>query len=356
MTTGSRFVLGIAMVMALILTALAPAPTYAKQDGFRTVWDDFKDGFSAHGPDSKWFYFTAGPYVGDDGIETTAGNSLQVISSGTSSTGEPAFFRSIGQDDDNPYGLPGGLDHVKWLVYMNHLSSRGVAGFDAVDGQELACESWISGETYGTGQHPFGDAVVNPDDDLRLASVAMNTIDMESWMVFDFFLTNQTIYAFYERLPFGREQLGNYAAFSFMIPVAKRNLKSEHHLKVAYDKSAGIVRWLVDDTEVFRVDHIGHLIDRQYMTIDHGGLEETVSPNQLDCGMGMFTLLDGHLPSGSSLVRLSSEPDLYFNPELGMPVAETFVDDQSLESSRLFGQGAKLSVDKYVVESAAVSQ
>ncbi len=357
MTTRRLFPLCLLVLIscALLLTAvpaLGQESEGGKDSGFRIVWDDFKKGFDAQGADAKWFYFAAGPYIGDDGIESISQNRLQVVASGTNAeTGQPAFVRTIGQEDENPSGLPGGLDHVKWLVYMNQLSSRGIPGFDALPGQELACETWISGKTFGTTGHPFGQAVVNPEDDLRLASVAMNTVDLESWMVFDFFLTNERVYAFYERLPFGREQLGNYAAFSFMIPVAEREPNDRHHLKIAYDKAAGTVRWLVDDVEVFRVDQIGHLIDRQYMTIDHGGVEETVSPNQLNCGMGMFTLLDAHLPSGIGLVRLSSQPDFYFNPEVGAPEAETFVDDQSLESNRLFGQGAKLEILQYVVES-----
>jgi hypothetical protein len=193
--------------------------------------------------------------------------------------------------------------------------------------------------------------VVNANDDLRLGAVAMNSIDLESWMVFDFFLTNERIYVFYERLPFGRETLGNYAAFSFMIPVASRTPNQMHHLKIAYDKAAGTVRWLLDDGEVFRVDQIGKRIDRQYMTLDHGGVEEIVSPNQLNCGMGLFTLLDAALPSGQALVRLSAAPNFYFEPAIGEPTAETFVDESSLPGSRLFGQGAELRMKKYVVES-----
>ena len=32
------------------------------------------------------------------------------------------------------------------------------------------------------------------------------------------------------------------------------------------------------------------------MLLDHGGDNTHFSPNQLDCGMGTFTLLDGHAP------------------------------------------------------------
>ncbi|MEJ7733293.1 MAG: DUF6081 family protein, partial [Polyangiaceae bacterium] len=171
------------------------------------------------------------------------------------------------------------------------------------------------------------------------------------FMVFDFFITNETVYALYERLPFGRPALGNYAAFTFMIPVASAHPDNQNHLKVTYNKSEGTVRWFVDDSEVFSVDKIGYLIDRDYMTIDHGGVEELVVPNQIDCGMGLFTLLDGHLPSEEGLVRLSSSPDFYFDPEVGQPTPQTFIDDESLEENRIWGQGAKIEVKRYVVSS-----
>jgi hypothetical protein len=345
---------------ALLVLLIYPSYTSsAKDNGYRVIWDDFKNGFQANGPtndhpDAKWFYFSAGPiFIGNDGIESTTKNDLFVLS-------DPYFISTLGQEGsaDNPFGLPGGLDHVKWLVYMNHLSSSGVPGFDAIPGQELACESWISGRTFGTEFHPFGDAVDNPNDDLRLGAPAMNAIDLESWMVFDFFLTNERIYAFYERLPFGRTESDNYAAFSFMIPVGERTPNEKHHLKIAYDKSAGTVRWLVDDQEVYRVDQIGYLIDRQYMTIDHGGIEpaKPVSPNQLNCGMGTFTLLDGSLPSGKALVRLSTAPGFYFDPSSGEPVPQTFVDEYSESGSRLFNQGVELRVSKYIIESRPVGR
>lgn len=334
-------------------TSQLPELSPAQTEGYRSVWDDFRNGFTADSPDAKWFYFAAGPYVGDDGVPTTSRSGLRVVSSGTNpTTGQPAFVRTLGQEGSpsNP-GLPAGLDHVKWLAFMNHQASSGYPGFDAAEGQELTCETTLSGQSFGTSGHPFGKAVKNPNDDLRLGAVAMNTIDFDTFMVFDFFLTNERIYAFYERLPFARERYGNYAAFSFEIPVAKRKPNDTHNLKIAYDKAAGTVRWLVDDVEVYRVSNIGHLIDRRLMTLDHGGTEETVIPNQLDCGMGMFTLLDGYLPSKKALVRLSTAPDFYFDTPRGEPTPQTFVDETSQDSSRLFGQGAELRMRQYVVSS-----
>ena len=309
--------------------------------------DDFIHGFDATGS-GNWFYFTAGPFVGDDGVETTSAHGLQVSA--------PAFTKTVSQVDS----VPGGVDHVKWLVYANRFAN-GVPGFAAEPGRELAVEATVSAQTFGTENHPFEDAVVDPEDDLRLASAALNGIDFESWMVFDIFLTNKQIYAFYERLPFGRgAPLGNYAAFSYQIPIATRTPGAEHKLSTVYDRTAGTVRWLVDGKERFRVNRIGyHLdnqnppldLDRQNLTIDHGGDEGLVEPKQLDFGMGMFTLLDGQLPSGKALVRLSAEPGLYFDPVAVPPAAQTFVDPNSQLGSRLFGQGAVLHVERFAVQS-----
>ncbi len=315
------------------------------------VWDTFRGGFDVGAPGSsaKWFYFSGLGFVGDDGRTATkpGGGGLLVVPKGQNpATRLPAFTKTVAQEQES--GLPGGFDHVKWLVYMNHFSSRGYPGFDAIPGKQLVCQSTVAGQTFGTAANPFGAAVANPDDDLRLASVAMNVIDFDTFMVFDVFFTNRRIYAFYEHLPFARSELGGtydrYAAFSYAIPIATRTPGDFRTVAVAYDKAAGTVRWLVDGKAKFTVDRIGYRIDRRFMLLDHGGTEESFSPNQLDCGMGMFTLLDGHGPQDEGLVQLSTFPNFYFNPEVGEPTPETFADPTSAESSRLFGQGAALEV------------
>lgn len=341
-----RFAVLLALAWTLLVSGIAhsqSAPPYI------TSWDDFRQGFTVNTPNARWFYFTAGSYVGNDGITNTDLFGLHVIPTGRNpTTGAPAFARTIAQEHENG-GLPGALDHVKWLAFMNHTASSGVPGFDAVSGQTLSCDVVMGGQTLGTQFQPFGSSVIDANDDLRLASLAQVTIDFESYIVFDFFITNRHIYAYYERLPFGRTATHNYAAFAFAIPVADYRPGDAHRLRIAYDRTAGITRWLVDGFEVYRVNRIGRLIDRDHMTIDLGGTEEDVAPRQLDCGMGTFTLLDGHLPSHIGLVRLSESP--YFNPALGAPAPENFTDNLSLYADRLFGQGATLNVQRYVVSS-----
>jgi hypothetical protein len=344
-------------LVVLIALALGVMPAAILADTSLPKWDNFKSGFTVGAPGSsaKWFYFAAPGFapgtlfVGDDGIATTDAMGLRVRAAGTVN-GHPAFTKTVAQEAES--GFPGGFDHVKWLVYMNHFASTGVPGFDALPGQQLVCQSTIGGRSFGNEAHPFGAAVTNPNDDPRLAAIAMNVIDFDTFMVFDIFFTNERIYALYEHLPFARGSFGGpyneYAAFTYVVPIATRTAGDTRTVAVAYDKQAGVVRWLVDGKEKFRVDRIGYRIDRQHMLLDHGGVDTLFSPNQLDCGMGMFTLLDGHAPqgdaAGSGLVQLSTVPGFYFDPAVGEPEPETWVDAASLASSRLWGEGAELWV------------
>ena len=282
---GSGIVILLAIVLATATLALGAETAFSQgARPYRTVWDDFRTGFSVTStpgaPGARWFYSSAGPYVGDDGLATTSDRGLRVVPKGTNPrTGQPAFTRTLGQEPSNG-GLPGGLDHVKWLVYANNIASTTYPGFDAVPGQDLACETWLSGRTFGTAGHPFGARVRNPNDDLRLSGVAFNAIDFETFLVADFFVTNERIYALYERLLFGRPSsggtLGEYASFTFTVPVGTRSIGDQHHLKIAYDRSRGIMRWLV---------------------------------------------------------RLSTAPNFYFHTGLGQPTPQTFADPNSRPSN-----------------------
>lgn len=339
--------------------AAAPTPEVAVDQLFH---DDFHDGLRIDGADARWGYFVVPAadgsmaFVGDDGEATSTDEGLEVRASGAHPTsGEPAFTSTVPQEHGDPDAVPGGVDHVKWLVYANATASTGFPGFDTLPGHELVFRATISGQTFGTAEHPFEESVLDPDDDLRLAAVALNTYDPESWMVYDFWLTNRGIYAFYERLPFGRLQLGTYAAFSFHQRVGDRSPYDWHDLEIAYNRSAGTVRWSVDGEEHLRVERIGYRIAREHMTIDHGGAEEPIESRQLNGGMGMFTLLDGALPSRRALVRLSGIEGTYFHPEHGEPATQVFVDETSVDGSRLFGQGARLRVASFTVENRKVA-
>lgn len=320
----------------------------------KTLWeDDFRGGLSAGGPDARWrFVQPTAELVADDGVVTFGRDGLRLVASGRNpTTREPAFTRTVPSEVDNPGGLPGFVDHAKWITYVNRQASSGFQGFDAEPGRVLSCEATISGRTYGTGGHPFGDAVRDPEDDLRLAGAMLNCIDMETSVAVDFILTNKRVYAYYGRTNFARRQLGRYAAFAHNVPVADRSPDDSHRVRIAYDRGAGVVRWLLEGEEVLRVDRIGHRLGRDTLTLDEGGEQSIVEPRQLSFGMGLLALLDGSWPTGRGLVRLS-RATTYYRPDAGEPAEQSFVDENSRGSSRLFGQGAELRVAGFTVSSS----
>jgi hypothetical protein len=174
--------------------------------------------------------------------------------------------------------------------------------------------------------------------------------------VFDFLFTNRRVYAFYERLPFGRTATEPYAAFSYAVPVAARRDGDVHEATIAYDRRTGIARWLLNGAEVFRVADVGRRLDsREHLVVDLGGREETVVPRQLAFGMGLFTLLDAALGDAPPLVRLSDQLT-YLSALRGAPHLPAFVDESSRLESRLFGQGAEMSVESYTVTYSEITE
>jgi hypothetical protein len=358
-------VLTVALAAALMPAATGPAAAgpaaspAATDSRARTTWDDFRGGFDHTGDDAKWALSPLGPFPHGDGRTSTSPAGLRVVPTGTNpTTGAPAFAYTTGKESD---GGDGGLDHVKWYALANHRASSGVMGFDADPGTVLTFDSTFSARTYGTDRHPFGDAVANPRVDLRLASGAMTTIDQESNMVFDFFVTNGWIYAFYERLP---TPGADHVAFSYALPVERRFHPGQvNDLAISYDRSAGTVVWKVDGREVYKVDRIGFRPkDRTHLIIDLGGREELVAPRQLAPGFGMFVLLDADAPdlgagrdggprADGALVKLTDTTS-YYDPDTGAPVPQTFVDPDSRPGNRLWGQGAQLDVRQLSITGA----
>jgi Family of unknown function (DUF6081) len=124
--------------------------------------------------------------------------------------------------------------------------------------------------------------------------------------------------------------------FSSVFPPVKRTPGQTLKVTVAYDRSGGVVRWLVDDQEAAIVTDIGFPAAAATTIIDHGGTPEAAAPRQLNCGMALMTLLDGALGFlGTGLVPIGP-PYVYPTRFVGGP--------------NLFGQGAELEVERFEVE------
>ncbi|MGK5533937.1 DUF6081 family protein [Streptomyces sp. URMC 129] len=346
-TKRSRLALG-AAALGLLATALTPGAATAgpgaaeEAEGRKQVLfrDDYDNGFLT-GQGGNWLVTGDEQWPAGDGVPTTSDGVLTVTPTGTDpATGDPAFARTYEQQPDGS-----SLDHMKWLAFPQRFTSTGQLGFDIPDTGSISCEHRLSGETFGTENHPFGDAVTDPRSDLRLAAVGMVSGDVRSNAIADFWVTDSVIYAMYERLP---SPGATYASYTYAVPVATRTPGRAHDLEIRYDQGGRRVTWFVDGRQKLQTDRIGtRAFDRRHLMLDHGGTEERLTLDQITCGLAMATILDGALPGspgGDGLVALENTPDFYFDPRQGAPVPQTFQDPASLPGNRLWGQGAELNV------------
>lgn len=311
--------------------------------------DEFSKHFDAGIGKETWLYASYPSYIANDAITTFTNGIMHVRSSGTNNKNEPSFTLTVPQNT-KPGQVPGTADHLKWVVATNHLNSATkIPGFATKDGKELVCEANIRGQIFNTASHPFGAAAA--PNDPRLGMVAITAFDGETYIEFDFLLTNDKIYALYERQPEGRgKDLGNYAAFTYIKEVANREPSTYHELAIAYDRRQKTARWLINGKEVYSVNTIGQLLGSENLALNFGGDEpkESITLNQLNCGMAHFTLLDAFLPTQKALVRLSGLPNFYHHPLTNKELR--FVDEKSSPKSRLFGQGVSMDVKSYKVK------
>lgn len=159
--------------------------------------------------------------------------------------------------------------------------------------------------------------------------------------MFEFTLTNDAVYAMYERLPFARTPDNHYASFTYLVRVADRVPEDWHDMRITYDRCRRSVTWHLEDEEVFKVDKIGHYLGPEQLgdlVIDRGGVEEEVPElRQMTCGFGSFSLMDSTVDGKPGLVRLVETEGYYVRP------------DEFLDGDRLIGQGTKLEVASVTV-------
>ena len=276
---------------------------------------------------------------GDDGTFNVQGNKMVLTSNPYVKTVAPS---------------PGGtLDHVKWLAYIN------TAFTIPTDGKELVLTVKGTSEIFGTKKNPFCVSRNDP----RLASIGINTLDLTTNIVADFFITNDKIYALYERLPFARTAENNYASFTYLVPVADRKNKcDDFKLQIAFNGKSKYLRFLVDGKEVLRVEKLGFRLTgfgADYLVLDLAGVEQEAFPVTIQAGFGTFSLLDAYSActkticngvlrkcprskKDQGLVKLVTTPNFYFFPGTNKPA--TFVSDGVNPETRIFGQGAQLKL------------
>lgn len=280
--------------------------------------------------------------------------------------------------NSNPFTatIPQGNEHPKWLRYWND-------PFDLSDDYEIYYETEIAVKQYidiNTLPVEFQSRIRNIDEDIRLCAGAINTLDPVTWSVCDIFLSNEKVYCFVERLPFGQTQPNaeSYAAYSNCVAVVKRGDNSlNDFIKVAIGLRKSGVSFYVNDELVFNVPRYGVRQLDEYRILDHQGIAQPIQVNSSFLGFGTFSLLDMQMPdnyarqlvvndfatnqSASGLVQLDvagvygetlpgqlngdNRPIIDQNVTWAVP----FVQGVDNTKYKLFGQGAVLKMKYFKV-------
>jgi hypothetical protein len=220
-----------------------------------TIYDDFATPGSW--PGDKWYRHLPIPDLWDPATVVTCSGGRD----GTLAVETRRF--TLGRKD--------GHDNVKALIYSTAEFAPGERGI-------ISVSTDIRVTTFGTGNNPYGvDA-----GDVRLGCGALNTIDLTTWMVFDFFVSGSRIVPLYERLPFGISDADPYPAFTELIPIDVPTKQGEwHHYAIRYDRVRDRVSWMVDGETVAERDAVG---------APPGGREPVVKVDSIKIGGGLFTL------------------------------------------------------------------
>lgn len=175
-------------------------------------------------------------------------------------------------------------------------------------------------EIYGTDPNPFN---VEPGDP-RLASGALVILDEPTGVVLDFLVTNDHIFAVYERLPYARAALGDYPTFTSFIPTGVVTASGAwHNYEIHYDRDKDSAEWWVDGKRVARHSPVGAAIGRT---------GPVVKLEAMRIGGALFTLMDGGVPVDSDVGDI--------------PPLEPLLDRGEND---LFGQGGQIAFRQFSI-------
>jgi len=281
------------------------------------------------------FFVNGGDFIANDGRVRVGLDALTLTASPFTKT-SPAISVS-----DGPIQQVGLLDHYKQVFLLN-------SEFDAPECGQLFIEATLASKMTNVDKHPFGEAVLTADADLRLAFSTVSAFSLEHGLHLAMAHTNDTMYALYEILPIDKDEEtaeNSRASFAAAIRVARRDsqrpLEDFQTVGIAYDKRKGAL-WYVNGNLVHQEPLVGHRAFEKHIIYDLGGQAKTIDVRTL-------TGNEHDVAAASvGLVRLSNFPyGIPFTPGVGQV---TFVDEGGSINSRLYGQGAITKITNFKVE------
>jgi hypothetical protein len=223
-----------------------------------------------------WLVRPAAGLAAGDGIARVTGEGLVVAPPGRDpATGGPRFAAPVSSD---------AAGHLRWVAFAGTATPP---GFAVRDGSVLTAHMELAAEIYG----PAGPVSSTGVADTRAGMGGMLCVDLGSGLVLDFLLTNDRVWALYERL--GRPGTG-HGTFTYEIPVAERSPDRRHQCAIRVDRARGTAVWSLDGEEVLAVPDLGRRLPSRsahsaHLTRSTDGPEESVRPDQLALGIGLFS-------------------------------------------------------------------
>lgn len=197
-----------------------------------------------------------------------------------------------------PPPTPDPRDYVVWLVYREksfpHPSDAEIIVQSTFSVKDLApppCKSLIG--ITNLFNIPYGN----------------NIIPLTS----DMLVVGDIIYGIYEILPFNKpefthQNVTDYAAFTSAIPIGdKRDMDprtGEFTGGMAYNKTGGYWRFLINGEERFRVTNIGQYPNPKYIVANYGGPPTNLVLDNVHVGYGMFAVSNA-IVECSGLIKLT---------------------------------------------------
>lgn len=293
-------------------------------------------------------FLTVGDFRADDGELCHEEDGSIVIDS------KP--FTTWTEPNPNSY-----LDHFKYVL----LSQK---DYEVPLGGSLEVEFKAKAKVCGLENAPFPPQIV-VDNDYRLGNGDLCVVDFENGLIFGFLLTNDRIYARYQRFAFPESATApNTALFTYVVPVGERTEDKVSRMKVLLDGDQRQVTYFVDGVDVFHISRPAvRLNDKRLEVSDFGGLNDDVQfPSAVKIIIGTSTLLDYYpapknvecsrpdVPNGQcglpelaiGLVR-TGEVGLLpeaLNPESGL-LANYYDPEGTCGDKHIWGQGVQLRID-----------
>ncbi len=277
------------------------------------------------GDDASYDALWSAPYGPGEGTRTLASNSVTVDATTFTTAADQSVF-----------------DHLKYI----RISSE---TFATPESGSLEFSVDITADTSGTdpdraisgcyGESLSFETTSSPCDapyshqvlEGQQAGVVLNMVSFATGQLFDWFVSDNQVFALIERLPSnvtGAGEVGLDLAYTQIVKVADVTPGETHNVGIRYTRRPGesYVEYLLDGELFVRVDHVGIPVDKQadapfagYAPSLGAGEELADQLDEFSIGHGLFSLLD---------VFPYQHPE---RPDLSVSIPLT---------ERLFGQGA----------------